>query len=208
MQGWVGFTDKYWLSALIPPQAENVKYRFNYVPSQVNPRKGRYQIDFLGAPVEIAPGQSGHVTSHVFAGVKEVFKLEDYGEKLGMPNFDLAVDFGMFYFMTKYVFFLALHYFGELTGNLGVAIILMTLIIRTLVFPLTNTSYKSFAKMKMVSPQIMELREKYGTDKAMLQKELMAMYEREGVNRAGRVFPDFDSDPDFLCVLQSFVCDD
>ncbi len=187
--GWLGFTDKYWLTTLIPPQAENVKYRFNYIPSQTDPKKGRYQVDFLGAPIEIASGKNGNVSSHVFAGVKEVFTLEDYGKNLGIANFDLAVDFGMFYFMTKYVFFYALHFFGTLTGNMGIAIILMTLIVRTAVFPLTNISYKSFAKMKKVSPQIMELREKHGDDKAALQKELMEMYGREGVNPLAGCFP-------------------
>ncbi|GJL85750.1 MAG: membrane protein insertase YidC [Micavibrio sp.] len=187
--GWIGFTEKYWMATLIPPQAENVKYRYNYVPSREDPRKGRYQVDFLGAAVDIAAGKSGAVSSHVFAGAKEVFKLEEYGEKLGVPNFDLAVDFGMFYFMTKYVFFYALHFFGTLTGNMGIAIILMTLIVRTAVFPLTNTSYRSFAKMKKVAPQIAELRETHGTDKTMLQQELMKMYEREGVNPMAGCFP-------------------
>ncbi|HBR67748.1 MAG TPA: membrane protein insertase YidC [Rhodospirillaceae bacterium] len=189
MNGWIGITEKYWLTALIPAQQQNVKYRFNYTPLPEDPKKGRYQVDFLGAPVEVAAGKTGVSASHLFAGAKEVYALEAYEEKLGLVNFDLAVDFGMFYFLTKYVFFYALHFFGTLTGNFGIAIVIMTLIIRTAVFPLTNTSYKSFAKMKMVAPQIAELRDKYGTDKAMLQKELMQMYEREGVNPMAGCFP-------------------
>ncbi len=187
-QGWIGITDKYWLTSLIPAQGQAAKYRFNYVPSKVNPKKGRYQVDFLGDAVKLAPGGRGESSSHLFAGAKKVLKLEDYEEKLGIPHFDLAVDFGMFYFMTK-PFFYCLHFLGEHIGNLGIAIIILTFFLRMAVFPLTSASYRSFAKMKKVSPQITELREKHGDDKQALQQELMKMYEREGVNPMAGCFP-------------------
>ena len=176
---------------MIPSQAEKVKYRFHYVPNATDPKSwktGRYQVDFTGAPVKVVPGDMGESTSHLFTGAKKVLVLEDYEDKLNIPHFDLAVDFGMYYFMTK-PFFYILHFLGEKTGNLGWAIIILTFIIRTAVFPLTNVSYRSFAKMKKVSPQIVELREKHGNDKAALQKELMDLYAREGVNPLAGCLP-------------------
>lgn len=189
-QGWTAFGDKYWLTSLIPPQSGRaVKYRFTYQPDPLGfKERGRYQIDYTGSPLEIAPGSSASVTSHIYAGAKKVHLLEDYEKNLGVPHMDLAVDFGMFYFMTK-PFFYILHFLGEMAGNMGIAIILLTLLIRGSVFPLTNTSYKSFAKMKKVSPQIMTLRETYKDDKQKLQKEIMELYQREGVNPLSGCFP-------------------
>ena len=114
--------------------------------------------------------------------------LKDYAEALGVPRLDLAVDFGMFWFFTV-PFFYGLHYLALFTGNVGVAIILLTLIIRGLASPLTYTSYKSFAKMKKVMPQVQVLREKHGEDKEAIQKDMLALYQREGVNPAAGCFP-------------------
>lgn len=187
-KGWIGITDKYWLTGLIPAQDVNTKFSFHYVPSVFPDGKGKYQTDFLGGQKVVNPGQSADYTSHLFTGAKKVLTLKDYAEKLNIPRFDLAVDFGIFWFMTV-PFFYALHYLGALIGNFGVAIILLTLVIRTAVFPLTSTSYRSFAKMKKVSPQIMELRERYGDDKTMLQQELVKMYQKEGVNPMAGCLP-------------------
>ena len=171
-QGWLGITDKYWLAALIPPQGEQTKYTFNYKGTPKDPdNKGRYQSDYLGEAVTLTPGQSKTNQSHVFVGAKRVLTLNEYGEQLGTPKFDLAVDFGWFWFMSI-PFFYILHYAGEIVGNFGVAIIILTVTIRGAVFPLTNLSYRSFAKMKKVGPQIKELREKYGDDKQKLQQEV------------------------------------
>lgn len=189
-QGWLGLTEKYWLAALIPSQAEMSTYRFSYqAPPPGNElAKPRYQADFTGAAVKVLPGDTAQAASHLFVGAKKVLLLEQYERDLGLPHFDLAVDFGIFYFMTK-PFFYALHFFGKLVGNFGIAIIIMTLFVRMAAFPLTNVSYRSFAKMKKVSPQILEIRQKHGDNKQKLQEELIKMYEREGVNPLAGCLP-------------------
>ena len=203
-QGWLGFTDKYWLSALIPPQGQNVKYSFNYSGDRKDKEnKGLYQADFLGDAVVLASGQTSEVTTHFFAGAKEVLVLKDYENALNIPQFDLAVDFGWFWFMTK-PFFYAMHYLGLWVGNMGVAIILLTIILRGMTFPLTNISYKSFAKMKKVAPQVTALREKHGEDKQALQKELIAMYQKEEVNPMSGCFPILLQIPIFFALYKTF----
>lgn len=188
-QGWIALTDKYWHTSLIPTQGRDAKYRFNYVPDPAGfVARARYQVDYTGAPVVLAAGADTEITSHIFAGAKRVLVLEEYEDLLGAPHMDLSVDFGTFYFMTK-PFFYILHYFGEWTGNMGIAIILLTIMIRSAVFPLTNASYKSFAKMKKVSPKVMELRELYKDDNKKLQTEIMGLYQKEGVNPLAGCFP-------------------
>ena len=190
--GWIGVTDKYWLTALMPPQGQNIKYRFNYSgtpPKKKEKDTGLYQTDFTGSALTLAPGQSGSVQSHVFTGPKRVLMLKDYSETLGVEKLDLAIDFGMFWFLTI-PFFYALHYLGLLIGNMGLAIIALTLIIRTMASPLTYKSYSSFAKMKKVMPKVKELQAKYGDDeKQKLQQDMIALYQREGVNPMAGCFP-------------------
>lgn len=186
--GWIGVSDKYWLTALIPSQGQESKFRFKYVPSPLKHDLNRYQTDFTGAAVEIAPGQAEESSYHFYAGAKKVLLLEEYEQKLGVRNLNLAVDFGWFWFFT-YPFFLALHYLGLWVGNMGVAIIIMTIIIRGAVFPLTNFSYRSFAKMKVVAPRIAELREQYGDDKEKLQASIVELYQKEGVNPMSGCLP-------------------
>ena len=191
-QGWTGITDKYWLTALIPAQGQITKYRYNFIQgppvAKDKPARSRYQIDMMGSAIQIASGNSAEVTTHAFAGAKKVLLLNEYKGQFNIPNFDLAVDFGMFWIMTK-PFFYALHFLFELVGNFGIAILLLTLVIRTAVFPLTNLSYVSFAKMKKVAPQMTELREKHGDDRAALQKSIMTLYQKEGVNPMSGCFP-------------------
>ncbi len=203
-KGWIGITDKYWLTSLIPPQNETVKYSYTFsgdVKDKDN--KGFYQADYLGTARDVAIGASATVTSHLYVGAKQVQLLERYETQLGIPNFDLSVDFGWFWFMSK-PFFFALHALGAWTGNMGAAIILLTLIIRGSVFPLTNISYRSFAKMKKVGPQITALREQYGDDKVKLQQELMKMYEKEGVNPISGCFPILLQIPIFFALYKTF----
>jgi len=211
--GWVGVTDKYWLTALVPPQGQDVKYRISRTGDLPGKRKsgeplpkdwGKYQVDYTGAAIEIAPGASGESLGHVFAGAKRVTLLSQYGKQYNLPNFDLAVDFGWFWFMSK-PFYYALHYLHKYVGNMGLAIILLTVMIRGSVFPLTNTSYKSFAKMKKVSPQVMELRKAYSEDKKKMQEELVKLYEREGVNPLAGCFPMIVQIPIFFSLYKTLL---
>ncbi len=203
-EGWLGYTDKYWLTALVPPQGQDVKYSYGYAgPTKDPDNVGQYQADFLGAPLELQAGQSGEVESRLFVGAKRVFVLKDYATEQNIKRLDLAVDFGWFWFMTI-PFFYILHYLGLWFGNLGAAIIIMTIMIRGAVFPLTNTSYRSFAKMKKVAPQVTEMREKYGDDKQKMQQELIAMYQREGVNPMSGCLPIILQIPIFFALYKTF----
>ncbi len=205
--GWTGITDKYWLTALLPPQGVETTYRFNRsgpLPEKKQPDKGRYQADFTGPGVTAPPGAGGEFSSHTFVGAKKFSLLKAYGKKLEVKNFDLAVDFGWFWFLSK-PFFVALHWLHELIGNMGIAIILLTIVIRGSVFPLTNLSYKSFAKMKKITPQIAALRDKHGEDKAALQAELVQLYQREGVSPLAGCLPMFIQIPIFFALYKVLV---
>ena len=187
-RGWISFSDKYWLSALIPQQDVLTKYRFKLTPDRKDKKNNKYQIDFTASEMHIPDGASTIYTQHVYVGVKKILTLEEYGSKQNIDKFDLAVDFGWFWFFT-YPFFLMLHYLGILIGNMGFAILVQTFILRMAVFPLTNFSYRSFAKMKVVSPLIQDLRDKYGDDKEKLQAEIVELYQREGVNPMSGCLP-------------------
>lgn len=205
-KGWAGVTDKYWLIALVPPQGETMRYRYSYnglIPTGKQKDTGKYQVDFTGDAVTIEPGQSAQSQSHIFAGAKKVVMLEEYAAKFNAPKLDLAVDFGWFWFLSK-PFFFALHYLGAWT-NTAIAMVVLTLIIRGAVFPLTNMSYRSFAKMKVVAPQVAELRKSAGDDKAKLQEELVKLYEREGVNPMSGCLPIFAQIPIFFALYKVLV---
>jgi YidC/Oxa1 family membrane protein insertase len=187
-KGWVGITEKYWLTSLIPAQNENVKYSFKSTPAPNAPKIHRYQVDIMGGERTIAVAGTAESTVHLFAGAKEVRVLDAYEQTLDVPHFDLAVDFGLYYFLTKPFFFI-LSLIGHMTGNFGVAIVIFTFILRAAMYPLNNTSYRSFAKLKKVGPEMNALRDKYKDDKAALQKELVALYTREKVNPAAGCLP-------------------
>ncbi len=187
-RGWIGISDKYWLTAIIPQQNETTKFRFKHTPDPLATERRKYQTDFTGAEMEIASGAQDQYTTRIYAGAKKVLTLEAYQKDMGIDNLDLAVDFGWFWFFT-YPFFLALHYLALMVGNVGVAIIILTCIIRTAVFPLTNISFRSFAKMKVVAPQITAIRDKYNDDKQKMQQEIVELYQREGVNPMSGCLP-------------------
>lgn len=187
-KGWIGISDKYWLTALIPAQEQITKFRFKYIPDAVKSIRNRYQTDFTGPPMTLDAGGVIENSYHLYAGAKKVLTLEKYQEELGVQNLEYAVDFGWFWFFT-YPLFLALHYLGLLVGNMGVAIIILTIIIRMAVYPFTSMSYRSFAKMKVVAPRLTELREQYGDDKEKLQAEIIQLYQKEGVNPMSGCFP-------------------
>jgi YidC/Oxa1 family membrane protein insertase len=182
--GWLGITDKYWLTALIPPQNAAVKARFTHT---VAGGVDRYQTDYLGPEVTVQPeGEAGSET-RFFAGAKEVDLLDSYAAS-GIPRFDRAIDFGWFYFLTKPIF-LVLQFFFRLLGNFGLAILLLTLCVKLLFFPLANKSYRAMSKMKLLQPEMQKLREQFPDDKARQQQEIMALYKRVGANPLAGCLP-------------------
>jgi YidC/Oxa1 family membrane protein insertase len=182
--GWVGITDKYWLAALIPDQSNLHSFGMRYLAGQGD----RYQTDILGAAQTLAPGQTISTTTSLFAGAKKVTLLDKYADELGIKNFDLAIDFGWFYFLTK-PFFYAINWLYGMLGNFGLAIIAFTGLMRLVLFPLANKSYRSMGKMRELSPKIKKMREDFGDDRAKLNQEMMALYKTEKVNPAAGCLP-------------------
>ncbi|HZT89693.1 MAG TPA: membrane protein insertase YidC, partial [Stellaceae bacterium] len=182
--GWLGFTDKYWLTALVPPQQEQIDAHFS---KTVDNGTDRYQSDFLGKPITVAAGATAATSSRFFAGAKELNLLQAYAAS-GIPLFDYSIDFGWFWFLTKPIFRILLVLEG-LLGNFGLAILLFTLIVKLLFFPLANKSYKAMSKMKLMQPEIQKLRERFPDDKARQQQEMMALYKRVGANPLAGCLP-------------------
>jgi len=182
--GWLGFTDKYWLTSLIPAQDEAIKARFTHT---LENGVDHYQTDYLGPEITVAPDGTGATATRFFAGAKEVDLLDSYADA-GIPRFDRAIDFGWFYFLTKPIF-LILQFFDHLLGNFGLAILLLTLCAKLLFFPLANKSYQAMSKMKLLQPEIQKLRERFPDDKARQQQEMMALYKRVGANPLAGCLP-------------------
>ena len=182
--GWVGFTDKYWLAALIPSQQENVDFSMRALSGAAP----RYQTDYLGQTMVVPAGGEITWSTSLFAGAKKVDLLDKYADELGIKNFDLAIDFGWFYFLTK-PFFYALTYIHSMVGNFGVAIIVFTIFMRLAMYPLASKSYRSMGKMRELAPQIQAMREAAGDDRAKLNQEMMALYRKEKVNPAAGCLP-------------------
>jgi YidC/Oxa1 family membrane protein insertase len=183
--GWFGLTDEYWLVSLIPEQNQPVNVSF----ARVGREKGDlYQVGFAVAGQTLAPGASLTTTKRLFSGAKEVHLLDYYERYLGIPRFDRAIDFGWFYFLTKPIF-LILDFFYRHIGNFGLAILLFTLCVKIVFFPLANRSYRSMSKMKLLQPEMAKLKERFGDDKARLNQEMMALYKRSGANPAAGCLP-------------------
>ncbi len=197
--GWIGITDKYWLTALIPDQSDPFDGRFLYHLG--GGRTDTYQADFYRGPITAEPGATIMAEDRLFAGAKVVVELDAYAENLGIPLFDRAVDFGWFYFMTKPIFFVLLWLKG-LAGNFGVAILLLTVIIKVLFFPLANKSYKAMSRMRKLAPEMKALRERHADDKQKMQQEMMAMYKREKVNPASGCLPILIQIPVFFALYK------
>ncbi len=183
--GWIGITDKYWLMALLPDQSDPFNGRFFHT---LRDGIDKYQVDFQRGAVVVPAGGTAEVTDRLFAGAKEVHLLDAYEEALGIVRFDLAIDWGWFYFLTRPIF-IGLDLFNQWLGNFGLAILLLTVIIKALFFPLANKSYKAMSKMKKLQPKMTELRERYGDDKARMQKEIMLLYKAEKVNPMSGCLP-------------------
>ncbi|MEM7022632.1 MAG: membrane protein insertase YidC, partial [Pseudomonadota bacterium] len=196
--GWLGITDKYWLAALVPDQTSdfNGTFRDNIVQGQ-----DRYQVDYLRTPVTVPAGSSVEITDRLFAGAKEVELLDSYAEEFRIPLFDRAVDFGWFYFLTKPLFYV-LHFIYEWTGNYGVAILLLTLHVKIIFYPLANKSYRAMSKMKKLQPEMMRLREQYGDDKMRMNQELMALYKKEKANPMSGCLPILVQIPVFFALYK------
>ena len=183
--GWLGITDKYWLVALVPDQKAEKTARF--VAVKGNGKDG-YQADYLSTPLTVAPGQSAETVNRLFAGAKEVALLDRYEEELGVARFDRAVDFGWFYWLTKPIFYV-LDYFNRLTGNFGVAILLLTLCVKALFFPLANKSYRAMSKMKLLAPEVEKLKARYGEDRQAMSAAMMELYKKSGANPLAGCLP-------------------
>jgi len=183
--GWVGITDKYWLTALIPGGNERVTGQFRETDAA---GLSIFDANFVGAPRTIPAGRQITETTHFIAGAKRVPLLRQYQQQLGVERLDWAVDWGNFWFLTRPIFsFLA--FISQHVLNFGVAILLLTVVVRLIFFPLANKQYESLTKMKKVQPQMEELRKKYKDDPAKQQQELLALYQREKVNPLAGCLP-------------------
>jgi YidC/Oxa1 family membrane protein insertase len=192
--GWLGITDKYWASALLPDT--NARLQARYSSNLVNNTR-TYQTDYLQDPQTIAIGGTGSTNTRLFAGAKEasvvginfpVFGPAGYNKQLDLNHFDLLIDWGMFYFITKPMF-LALDFFYNFFGNFGISILLVTVLVKLIFFPLANKSYASMAKMKSVQPQLAALKERYPDDKVKQQQEMMEIYKKEKINPIAGCLP-------------------
>ncbi|MDC0062939.1 membrane protein insertase YidC [Candidatus Puniceispirillum sp.] len=183
--GWIGITDKYWLAALLPSQQNRFTFSFQSLPGKAD----RYQADYIDNSGQIlAAGGAVSTQGRLFAGAKKVVLLDHYKDELGIPNFDLAIDFGWFYFLTK-PFFYAINWLFQLFGNFGVATLAFTVVVKLAFFPLANKSYRSMAKMRILTPKLQLLRERFGDDRMKLNQEMMALYKAEKVNPAAGCLP-------------------
>jgi YidC/Oxa1 family membrane protein insertase len=196
--GWLGITDKYWAATLVPDQNTNFAGRFS---AGTLGTVHTYQADFLRDATTLAPGAKTSVRNQLFAGAKEVAVVDGYEHGLGIKRFDLLIDWGWFYFITKPLF-KAIDYFYRLLGNFGLAILLVTALIKLVFFPLANKSYTSMAKMKVVQPQMQALREKYPDDKVKQQQELMDLYKREKINPLAGCLPIMIQIPVFFALYK------
>ncbi len=195
--GWIGITDKYWLTAIIPNQKVEVQPRFAGFGKNLD----NYQADFTGTTVNVPAGNSQETVTRFFAGAKEVNLVVNYRDKLKISRFDLAIDWGWFEWLTKPLFF-ALDYFNNILGNMGLSILLLTVIIKLIFFPLANTSYKAMAKMKALQPEMLKIRERFGDDRAKMNQEMMALYKREKANPASGCLPILPQIPVFFALYK------
>jgi YidC/Oxa1 family membrane protein insertase len=195
---WFGITDKYWAATLLP--ATNAKVEARFSSGAIGAVK-TYQTDYLLDAQTIAPGTTGSAEGRLFAGAKEVGVVDGYDKGLGLNRFELLIDWGWFYFITKPMF-TAIDWLFKFAGNFGVAILLVTVLIKIVFFPLANKSYASMANMKKVQPQMQALRERYPDDKVKQQQELMELYKREKINPVAGCLPILIQVPVFFALYK------
>lgn len=195
--GWLGITDKYWAVTLVPTEKQPFQPRFAYFDDG----RPRYQSDFLTDAITVEPGQSTTIESLVFAGAKEVSKINAYEKDLDIRRFDLLIDWGWFAFITKPMFWL-IDTLYKFFGNFGLAILATTVIVKAIFFPLANKSYKSMANMKKVQPKMLEIREKYADDKMKQQQAMMELYKTEKINPIAGCWPVLIQIPVFFALYK------
>ena len=183
--GWIGITDKYWQTAIIPNQNEPITQTYSYSFAE---NVDNFQTDIVGEKIAVSNGASISHNFKLFAGPKIVSVIDAYVEEYGIQEFDRSVDFGWFYFLTKPIFNVLQFVFGYV-GNFGWSIIVFTILMRICFFPLAQQSFKSMAKMKKLGPEMQRLKEQYGDDRAGMQKEMMALYKREKANPIAGCLP-------------------
>ncbi|WP_421854362.1 membrane protein insertase YidC [Oricola sp.] len=195
--GWVGITDKYWATAVIPEQGTSFQPRYSYFTDG----RIRYQVDTLSDTITINNGQVAEFNNQFFAGAKKTSIVDGYEESLGIRQFELMIDWGWFHFITKPLFYL-LDWLFHLFGNFGVAILITTVIVKAIFFPLANMSYASMARMKVVQPKMTEIREKYGEDREKMQKAMMELYKTEKINPVAGCWPILIQIPVFFALYK------
>jgi YidC/Oxa1 family membrane protein insertase len=183
---WLGITDKYWAATLLPDTKTQVQAKFS--TGTIGNNIKTYQSDYLGPAQTIAPGSTAVVDGRLFAGAKEVSVVDGYDQQLALNKFDRLIDWGWFYFITKPLF-LAMDWIYRHVGNFGVAILIVTVIIKIFFFPLANKSYASMAKMKAVQPEMMAIRERFADDKMKQQQAMMELYKKERINPVAGCLP-------------------
>ena len=192
--GWLGITDKYWIASLIPENGKSFRSDFDY--------KNKFRANFIETDAtEIGANEIKTNSIRAIVAAKEVNVIDGYAETENISKFDLAIDWGWFYFIVKPLFF-AIQYFFNLAGNFGIAIIMITACIRLVFFPLANYSFKSMAKMKVLQPEMTRLKELHKEDKMKLQQEMMALYKREKVNPISGCLPIFIQIPFFFAIYK------
>ncbi|GJL98268.1 MAG: membrane protein insertase YidC [Hyphobacterium sp.] len=197
--GWMGITDKYWMAAVIPDQTMEFEGSIRLIGRQGD---DTFQSGYVTQPVEIPAYGTLETTGRIFAGAKRVDLLQAYEEDLGISRFDMAVDWGMFWFLTRPYFWL-LHTFAGFLGGIGFAILAVTVLVKLIFFPLANRAYVSMAKMKNLQPKMQELRERYADDKQKQQQETIALYQREKVNPLAGCLPILFQIPVFFALYKT-----
>ncbi|GAA0646185.1 membrane protein insertase YidC [Brevundimonas lenta] len=196
--GWLGITDKYWMAALIPPQGEQINAEFRVEDAATF---DIHSASMLGAARTIQPNRQITETTHLFAGAKRNEILAGYEKSLGLPRFIYAIDWGMFFFLTRPIF-LVIEFFYGVLGNFGLAILALTLTVRLIMFPLANKSYESMSKMRNLQPKMEEIKKKHPDDAAKQQQELMALYQKEKINPLAGCLPLLLQIPVFYAVYK------
>jgi YidC/Oxa1 family membrane protein insertase len=201
--GWLGFTDKYWAAVLIPNQTEAYRGRLSGERRTATNGEESYQADYLiPAGVTIPAGAKRTVESRLFAGAKQVHIVDGYQSTFGILKFELLIDWGWFYFITKPLFFLLNWFYSIWPYNYGVAILLVTVVIKAAFFPLANKSYESMAKMKKLQPEMKRLQDRFKDDKTRQQQELMALYKKEKINPLAGCLPILVQIPVFFALYK------